>query len=267
MEQPANRHEVHCRILFAGILAIDKSWEHLLCNPFWRLYFNDDEGASIRTDDGMFRLPSQQICLVPAWGQFSSQCVRPLKHFYIHFDPIGLSGEWARRHLNRPFVVPSDNHRLALARQLADHLTVTSIWRLRAQSLIADCLATMLEHVPGEALQRFENLLSGDEAISPALRFVEEHLEHPLSLQHLAKLCQLSPDHFGKIFRQRTGQTPTRYIQQRRVSVAAERLIASDDDINHIAADTGFANRYHFTRIFSRHMGAPPAAYRKTGRV
>ena len=34
---------------------------------------------------------------------------------------------------------------------------------------------------------------------------------------------------------------------------------AAVDDIARIANETGFANRYHFTRVFAKRMGVPPA--------
>jgi len=34
-----------------------------------------------------------------------------------------------------------------------------------------------------------------------------------------------------------------------------------------IAEDSGFKNRFYFSRMFTRIMGTPPAAYRKVGHV
>jgi len=51
------------------------------------------------------------------------------------------------------------------------------------------------------------------------------------------------------------------------VEAAAQRLLLTNDPIEGIAEACGFANRFYFSRVFARRMGAAPAAYRRAGRV
>ena len=260
--------DVHCRLLYNGFTTVmPDSWNHSLCNPYWRLYQNLDDGASVLTPDGEFQLPAQRLALIPAWGRFTSRAIRPVRHFYIHFDPQGLSGDWEREHFTRPIILPHDPAREATAMRLHQRQEQSLLWRTRIQALVLECLAVAFELLPAGVLERFDQQVAGRDPVAPALRHIEGSLHDKLPIPQLAKLCNLSVDHFSRVFRQLLGQTPTRFIQERRVAVAAERLIGSDDDITQIAADTGFANRYHFTRVFAQRMGVPPAAYRRTGRV
>jgi len=48
---------------------------------------------------------------------------------------------------------------------------------------------------------------------------------------------------------------------------AAQALLFTADSIETIAAESGFANRFYFSRVFMRHMGVSPAIYRKAVRV
>lgn len=259
--------DLHCRLLYSGLTTITPEWNHSLCNPFWRLYHNDEDGASILHPGGEHQLPAGRLSLIPAWGKFQSRCIKPVRHFYVHFDPLGLNGDWEREHFTHPITLAADPTREDLARSLRDRQENSPIWRLRMQSLILGCLAQAIAQLPAESLARFDRQLAGHDPIGPALRHIEGHLHDKLPIPLLAKFCKLSVDHFSRIFRQRVGQTPTRYLQERRIAVAAERLIATRDDIARVAADTGFANRYHFTRVFTNRMGTPPATYRRTGRV
>ena len=52
-------------------------------------------------------------------------------------------------------------------------------------------------------------------------------------------------------------------MAERRVAWAARRLAFGDESIDAIALGAGFANRNYFTRVFTRHLGVPPAAYRR----
>jgi AraC-like DNA-binding protein len=100
--------------------------------------------------------------------------------------------------------------------------------------------------------------------LSPAVRYIEEHLGEPLCNSDLAALCHLCPGHFIRAFRHATGQAPAQYILERRVAVAAQCLALAGENIERVADQLGFANRFHFSRAFARLMGVPPAAYRRS---
>lgn len=260
--------DVHCRLLYTGLTTVTPdSWSHSLCNPYWRLYQNLDDGASVISPDGEFKLPAQRLILIPAWGRFTSRTIRPVRHFYIHFDPQGLSGDWEREHFTQPIILPANEKNEAAAILLHDRQEQSLIWRSEIQLLVLNCLTNALKLLPAGVLELFDQQVAGRDPVAAALRYIEGNLHDKLPITELAKLCHLSVDHFSRVFRQLLGQTPTRFIQERRVAVAAERLVSSTDDISLIATDTGFANRYHFTRVFAQRMGVPPATYRRTGRV
>ena len=259
--------DIHCRILYADQVTIDTWWDVSLRNPFWRLYRNDQDGAAISTPGGPVALPAGELVLVPAWGRFQGICATPIGHFYVHFDPLGLRGEWDRGCLERPFVLPHDPARSAAVDRLRSRIADTAVWRLGMQALLLDCLAALAASLPDAARVRLDQHLASDDPLAAALGHIESNLAGHLSIEELARLCAVSPDHFARLFRARSGRTPSRYIQERRIAIAADRLIASDQDIAAIATATGFANRFHFTRVFTRLMGVPPATYRRTGRV
>lgn len=258
--------DIHCRILFADEVRIDPSWRVQLCDPFWRLYMNRDEGAWVTGTGGSQPIPAGRMVLVPAWNRLQSGCHGPVVHRFVHLDPMGLGGDWVREHCPRPIVLPADVQREAGFTRLFDQRDGGAVWRLRLQAVVLEALAEALAGLPASALEQHRLRQERIDPVAPALAFVEEHLVQALPTEQLARCCGLSPDHFARVFRERIGQSPARYVQERRVAVAAERLLATADDIPRIAADSGFANRFHFTRVFTAHMGMPPAAYRRTGR-
>ena len=58
-------------------------------------------------------------------------------------------------------------------------------------------------------------------------------------------------------------ETPAKYVQRVRIRKACAMLAGSDISIKQIAAEVGFANRHHFSRVFSTHTGISPARYRR----
>jgi AraC-like DNA-binding protein len=158
-----------------------------------------------------------------------------------------------------------------MARELASQLTAEEPVGLglqcRIKSLIYAELALHLETVPMEVLERHWRLARALQPLLPALHEIEDHPFASLSNRELARLCFMSEDYFIRRFRECTGQTPGRYVVDRRVRLAEQRLLFTDQSIDQIAQEAGFGNRFYFSRVFARHVGVPPATYRKTARI
>ncbi|HET8841014.1 MAG TPA: helix-turn-helix transcriptional regulator, partial [Ktedonobacteraceae bacterium] len=69
--------------------------------------------------------------------------------------------------------------------------------------------------------------------------------------------------YFIRRFRLSIRRTPVQYIQEQRVKRAEQQLLMTRLSLEQIAADNGFGSRSYFSRIFTRHTGVSPAAYRK----
>ena len=69
--------------------------------------------------------------------------------------------------------------------------------------------------------------------------------------------------HFMDIFKQQLGITPGQYKMTQRMNLAQQMLRLTDIPIKKIAFQTGFSNRFHFSKAFKQFFKLPPAAYRK----
>ena len=86
-------------------------------------------------------------------------------------------------------------------------------------------------------------------------------VKHPV--KQIARLCKLSPSHFGRAFKQSTGLPPHQWVLTARVQMACDLLLHSSTTLAEIAIACGFSDQSHFTRIFSRLQGTSPAAWRR----
>jgi AraC family transcriptional regulator len=98
--------------------------------------------------------------------------------------------------------------------------------------------------------------------LARVLDFVEARLADEITLNDLAAEACLSPFHFARLFRQAMGLPPHRYVTQRRVQAAKEKLNFQDSTLAEIAIDTGFGCQANFTRVFRRATGFTPGQYR-----
>ena len=71
---------------------------------------------------------------------------------------------------------------------------------------------------------------------------------------------------FREGFRQVTGKTPHRYLEERRMHTAMQMLLNSGESVQSIARAVGYDDRYHFSRAFKRIVGVSPRSYRQAGK-
>jgi RNA polymerase sigma factor (sigma-70 family) len=92
--------------------------------------------------------------------------------------------------------------------------------------------------------------------------YVEANLAGALRLAELSALVRMSPYHFARLFKQRTGVSPRQFVICRRID-AAKRLLAEPGPlIRDVARAVGFCNQSHFTTCFQRITGVTPRHYR-----
>jgi AraC-like DNA-binding protein len=82
----------------------------------------------------------------------------------------------------------------------------------------------------------------------------------PLTLDDLARAAGLGRFRTVRAFAQATGLTPHAYLMQRRAALARD-LVARGVPLAQAAAEAGFADQSHTTRVFGRLFGLTPGAY------
>ena len=86
---------------------------------------------------------------------------------------------------------------------------------------------------------------------------------NPPSLALLAAEAGLSTISFARAFRRQFGCGVGAYLRAERVELAKRALAESNSTVSTIAADLGFADQAHLTRVFRDATGWTPAAFRR----
>ncbi|MFG1647125.1 helix-turn-helix domain-containing protein [Amycolatopsis sp. NPDC049252] len=79
----------------------------------------------------------------------------------------------------------------------------------------------------------------------------------------LAELLAVSPYRLSRVFTREVGVSLTRYRNRVRVGRALDRLEAGERRLAVLAADLGFADQAHLTRVVREHAGRTPAVLRR----
>jgi len=105
-----------------------------------------------------------------------------------------------------------------------------------------------------------------DGRFASLIAWARERLAEPLNVERLAAKAAMSPRNFARRFHEETGHTPARAIERLRVECAREKIEASPEPIDRIAAATGFGDAERMRRAFLRAFGQPPQALRRAAR-
>jgi len=106
--------------------------------------------------------------------------------------------------------------------------------------------------------------MDGYSALSKkVIRYLEEHYSESISLDDIAKGCELSKNYLCNAFKKDTDTTIIEFLNVIRIRKAAEFVVYSDMSLAQIAEQCGFVSISHFNRVFMHHVGLPPGRCRR----
>lgn len=107
--------------------------------------------------------------------------------------------------------------------------------------------------------------MSRRRVVKKTVDYIEAHIEEDLPLEKLAKELHYSKFYLSRIFSEETGCTIYRYIQGRRLTLAAQKLVETERPIVEIAWEAGYDSQQAFTLAFRQVYQCTPKSYRKKG--
>jgi transcriptional regulator GlxA family with amidase domain len=86
-------------------------------------------------------------------------------------------------------------------------------------------------------------------------------------LPALAAAAAMSVRHFTRVFTAEVGETPSRFVERTRLEAARRELEDTADTLDVVATRCGLGSAESLRRVFQRHLGVPPDAYRRRFRA
>ncbi|MBQ4328429.1 MAG: helix-turn-helix transcriptional regulator [Lentisphaeria bacterium] len=245
------------QILNTGFVPAVVRWQYKHASvPTWRFYWNMDPGAWISSRGSEIALTPDIALLIPPQTPFSTRAEKEFAHFFVHFSlPEHFSAERKVHKLSvKDIILPFIAERVSSC--TGNELTL-------AASAVVNAALLML---PEGALHHKEDDSTGT-AFDKALSIIEKEPGFSGGCPELARLCGTSVNTLQRQFLKATGLPVKKWLLNRKMEYAVELLMYKGATIKETADKLGFADRYHFSKVFRHYFGISPARFIKSGGI
>lgn len=163
--------------------------------------------------------------------------------------------------LPKQISLPPHSRPAAMIREFIDYLNSTDpLRRWQMNSRLFQLLTECALYAPGKLAE------------SPSLSrqicaFLGEHVRDPFSSAPLEEQFHLSYKYMASLFKKETGSTICSYHTGLKLNLACLLLRSTLRPIKEISLELGYQDMLYFSRIFHKHMGCSPSAYRKRAEI
>jgi AraC family transcriptional activator of pobA len=127
-------------------------------------------------------------------------------------------------------------------------------------SLLEALFWRTVRDLPAEGLGADIRRLPQDEAMRERIgTVIERHLRGNPTVREIARELRISPRHLTGLCRRLFGDSPARLLLGLKLRRAEEMLRYGDRRVKEVSEALGFANPFHFSRVFRRHHGRSPS--------
>lgn len=224
----------------------------------------------------VFEAPAATLELVPQGAELFAEWRRPKENYLFALSPERLRelaiAEYEDDRID--FALPArgqtDREAASLAKLLESEfrrIPDGSINELYVDSLLTVFGTHLLKRYRSNPKKLFKARGGLRTAILGRVdEYIRANLSDRINLADLAAIAGVSPTHFARAFRQKTGQPPYQYIMMERLRLVAELAKDRSLTIGEIAAKAGFATHSQMTATMRRYWGITPSDIRR-GRV
>lgn len=101
------------------------------------------------------------------------------------------------------------------------------------------------------------------EIVGQVQAYLRENYAKQVDFSALARMQCVSAPYLSRIFRDRTGVSPSRYLTDLRMTAARKMLRDTELSVKEIAERAGYPDPFHFSRTFKSAVGVNPTQYRE----
>lgn len=251
--------------------------------PYWRIYWNKNYGGIIGYNQKEYAMSPDTLYIIPPNTPYFScfllskndnsqnnevigkrvdededeQIIgkNSLLHLYIHFN-LGIPFDYVKEGIYTIDLSPFQKQKLE---NLTQYLKKGNIFdfstTMYLQSLIFEFISQLNSTLWDSARM--------DKRVLTVIRYIDRNISQNYTNDELASLVHMATNSFSRLFHN-VMETPLQlFIKERKINNACGLFDHSELSIEEVAHQLGFADRYHFSRIFKQIRGVSPGEYCK----
>jgi len=134
--------------------------------------------------------------------------------------------------------------------------------KLRFISLLYDFFYQLLTDYKIEQKKAADASYYGISRISPVMAYVEKEFRNKITLNEVAEILNVTPEHMCRLFKKYTDMTFNEYLMSLRISAFYQSLQNTNQKISVILEECGITNYKVFIREFKKTFGKTPEMIR-----
>lgn len=256
-------------------------------SPYFRIYYIDSGEGEISDVSTTLKLEPGFLYIIPSFTFCNLNCQGHLSQYFVQFfedSPDGISLFFNNRTIFKVEAGEVDvlnfirlleiNPGRGINRSDNPKVYEKNIYYREYQDLNNHQSMSTFTETHGILLQLVSRfLVSGifkqqetgaiPVKILDAISHIQLNLHKDLSVNELAEMANQHPDYFSRLFREHTGERPLHYIHEKRIERAQYLMVTTQMSLSSVAAQVGFENVFHFSKIFKKITGMSPGKYKK----
>ncbi len=227
-------------------------------DSFLFIYVKNGDGY-VETPQNKFHLFSGNAILVDCYQAHKYYTHTSWEILWIHFDGPTARNYYNYATRNQQVIYPTNPSELL--RPLRTMLQLFADFGRKDEAVFAKYLTDLMTTFI-DCSSSPEETSSQALRIEQSMKYISEHMNEELSLEHLAEQAMLSPYYYLRLFKKKTGFTPHQYLITVRLDYSCYLLRTSNLTVKEIAYRCGFNSESCFCTSFRKILGLSPKQFR-----
>lgn len=221
---------------------------------YTRIYMVTDGTGYIKYGNKVMRMNADNIYIIPAGLEFAYSCDDYLEKLYFHVSIPGQNNYDIFNEFTECIELKNRKACIEECMELFKSREIISVLVMKRilYEILAEC-----------GNDRLGKINTYSEITNKAIKYIEKNLSASLKVENVANVLFISQSKLQKKFREDTGVSPGKYIDDRLMLKAECELKKQNASVKEISDKLGFCDRFYFSRKFSAKYGMSPAKYKK----
>ena len=277
---------VSLTLLNTGLVDLDTKWNFdNVISPFSRIYYVTNGKAWVYHNKKTFELKPGYMYLIPSYTYSRYKCENKMSQYYLSVLEDNIDGISIFNQKEFNYEIKADEISLSYFKRILELNPKRTIERndpkiydnreglltfKKANDFLTEKAYMETRGLLFSILSKFISLEKNTKEKKHSIKsiltipnYIDEHLKEDLTVEILAKVCNLNIDYFSRLFKDTYHVRPNQYIQNKRIERAQLLLLTTNNSLQEITDKIGISNVAYFSRLFKKISGKSPSQFRR----